>query len=110
MDVLRPDGLVDTVVAELVVNESHVDEIHETDSDIEATAVNDALSRQTDVLLLHGKDKRGPFSVRILHIIVRIQRTDKRGILLDVKGDIVLKINGTRNVVPFVQHDTTAST
>ena len=85
-------------------------EIHETDSDIEATAVNDALSRETDVLLLHGKDKCRPFCVRILHIIVRIQRADKRGVLLDVKGDIVLKIDGTRNVVSFVKHDTSAST
>ena len=102
MDVLRSDGLVHTVVAELVIDESHMDKIHETDSDIESTAVNHSFSGDADVVSLDSQHKRSPLGVRILHIIVRIQRADKRGVLLDVKGDIVLKINGTRNVVPFV--------
>ena len=101
--------LVDTVVAEFVVNESHVDEIHKAYSYIEAAAIDHPLPGDADVVSLDGQNESRPFGVRILDVVVRIQRAEKHGILLDVKGHIVLQVDGSRDIVSLVKHDSSSA-
>ncbi len=95
MQVLWADCLIDTIKPERVHNQPHMNEVHETDSDFKATAVDHSFTCDADFVLINTKDKGCPLGVRILDVVVRIQGAEKNSVLLDVEGHVILQINGT---------------
>ena len=86
-----------------------MDEVDIPCSDSEAASVNSSATLYTDVFLADGEYKSGPFGVRILYVIKRVERTQEGGILIYPEGHTILEVNRSGDIVTFVQNDTSTS-
>ena len=109
IDVLRAVTLIGAAVAQRIVVESAVDDIHLVVGGLCALSVDGALATDGDVLLSEGKDERLPVDHGTLVIVPGIGRAQQFGAVFKHQRDIRLQIDGARKVTARRKHQVAAS-
>ena len=109
IDVLRAVTLIGAAVAQRIVVEPAVDDIHLVVGGLCALSVHGSLATDGDVLLSEGEDERLPVDHGTLVVVPGIGRAQQFGAVFEHQRDIRLQIDGARKVTARRKHQVAAS-